>query len=113
MSEPALAHFLERLPWLAELHPERLEGLDRSDWHLPSEATVARLQPLGDALGVNLMFYRQGGRPPGTGLCRAIAAASLSQGDVDRILTAEGDSRGCVIVAYQRPIRVRDAIVPT
>jgi hypothetical protein len=102
-----LTLFVERLPWLAELGRDRLATLDRSDWHLPSEATLARLGPVGEALGVNLMFYRTNAEASASGLCAGIVAASLSTSDLESIASAENEDRQCVIVAYRRPVELR------
>ena len=105
--QPALETFLERLPWLAELGPEQIERLDRSDWHLPSPAALARLHGLGDALGVHLMAYRRNAAPAQDGLCATVAAAPLGAAEFERIRATEIDDPECLVVAYQRPLKRR------
>jgi hypothetical protein len=103
--QPALELFLERLPWLAELGPERLNGIDRSEWYLPSTAALALVRPLLEEWGVNLMFYDRDIEGVQGGLCTMIVAADLSASRMEQLAKIEATHPDCLVVAYERPLR--------
>jgi len=105
--EPDLASFLARLPWLADVGLERLDRLDRSDWYLPSEATRAQLEPVGEAMGAHLMFYRRDAGAVPNGLCTTVEAAPLCNLGLDGLTGVEAEQTEYVIVAYRSPVRLR------
>jgi hypothetical protein len=107
---PALEPFLERMPWLAEVGRARLEQIDRREWHMPSEALLARLHCIGELAGANLMFYRREVEAISGGLCTMIAAAVLTAERIDQIMTAEAENPECFVVAYARPVRWLPAV---
>jgi hypothetical protein len=105
--QPALQPFLQRVPWLADLEPGLLDRLDRREWHLPSAAALARVRPLAEQAGVNLMFYRSSPDLVQGGLCTVLETAELSERHHRELQRAEAEDPGCAIVAYRRPLRLR------
>jgi hypothetical protein len=108
MIAPDLSEMRTLLPILNEIDETSLSRLDSSEWFRPSAAQARRLDVAADRMGVYVMAYRANCRAGvGEGLCNLIAAAELDAAKLDEITSLESAYPDAVIVAYERPIRLR------